>query len=125
MRFMILFLFLSSLCHAEERVKCEKCLVVFKPPKGSICENWDFGIEPDMQINETDLTEERAKKSIEWLSKNIISKGGETGNGKLNNLKVIKGYIFKSDVINAKPEYKAQITESFCIWLRDEGFWYD
>ena len=78
-----------------------------------------------MQITDENLTFELAQSASTWLKENIDNQGGLYKLGKLNRKKIIIGYALKSEYINASPEQKQVNLENYCVWLREEGFWYD
>ena len=121
-----LSLFLTSFnCFPNDLKLCPKCSVTFVQPENSICSGWHFKIEPDMQITDENLTFELAQSASTWLKENIDNQGGLYKLGKLNRKKIIIGYALKSEYINASPEQKQVNLENYCVWLREEGFWYD
>ena len=109
---------------ANNTKSCPEC-ITFTQPKESICEGWEFKIEPDMQITDSDLTKEKAIEALKWLTENIDKKGHLYSYGKENRLKVVKGFILKSDFIGAEPQDKEDARSFYCNWLRGKGFWYD
>ena len=109
---------------ADNTQSCPEC-TTFSQPKGTICESWEFKIEPDMQITDKDLTKENALEALRWLKENIDKKGNLYSYGKANQLKVVQGFILKSDYIDSEPRDKEDSRKFYCKWLRDEGFWYD
>ncbi len=128
MKSIILFLlFVPLSAFGSDKKFCQdwKCGGRFDAPKGSICEGWKFNIEPDMQINDADLTEQSARKAIDWLSENLTKEGRLISFGKENSLKRIRGYIFKKSYLDSKSVNKEIMRKSYCTWLKNEGFWYD
>ena len=109
---------------ANNTQSCPEC-ITFTQSKGSICEGWEFKIEPDMQITDADLTKKTVLDALKWLKENIDKKGFLYGFGKSNKLKIVQGFILKSDFMNSETEGKNESREFYCSWLRDEGFWYD
>ena len=78
-----------------------------------------------MQITDDDLTLDNVKDSLTWLNNNIDKQGVLYGYGKANRLKVVQGYIFKSDYLTSHPDDKEYALNNYCNWLKSEGFWYD
>lgn len=126
MRFIIILYFLSlSVASADTKLCNNSICGAFGAPQGSICEGWEFSIEPDMQIYDSDLTEEGALNSIDWLAKNFIKDGYLYDFGKENSLKRIKGYMLKKSYIDSNFENKEHNRKNYCTWLKAEGFWFD
>ena len=113
----IVFYFLTTNAFANSSV--------FIQPKGTICAGWKFLIEPDMQINDADLTAQSVKKSFKWLSENFENEGYLIRYGIENSMKKIKGYLLKKDYLNAQESDKDIARSRYCTWLKSEGFWYD
>jgi len=126
MKYVLAFTLVISLSlFSKESELCADSYSEFIQPKGTICAGWEFGIEPDMQITDNDLTLNSAKESLTWLNKNLDKHGFLFKYGKVNSLKIVQGYIFKSGYLNSHPNDKKGALKNYCNWLKIEGFWYD
>lgn len=112
---------------ANESVLCENwnCGGSVDAPQGSICEGWKFSIEPDMQIHDSDLTEQSAQSAANWLAENVTKDGFLNSLGKENRLKRIRGYLLKNDYLESSEADRDNAKKRYCMWLKTEGFWYD
>lgn len=108
-------------------------LLTGAPPEAELCRSIPNRIEPDMRIQESDLTREKAAQAATELAAMIERGEVDEGSqfGALNRLKIIKGHVLlRQTQVDRKtygpisPEARDS-TKSFCDWLVNEGFWHD
>jgi len=100
---------------------------------GELCANVERKTEPDMRIEESDLTRDAASSAALELHRVIERSelGDEVQMGVGNRLKIIKGYVLlqqaRADEANtlADPTGAAESRAIFCNWLVKDGAWYD
>jgi len=96
-----------------------------------LCGAYPRKIEPDMQIQELDLTTSRALQAVKDLEKNLPKGSREHDFGTLNRLKVVLGYTLRRQALEDAAQFGATSTPAkasttaFCTWLVEKGFWYD
>lgn len=98
-----------------------------------LCRGVENKIEPDMRIQESDLSQSAAIEATDKL-KAMITRGELTGElqfGALNQSKIIHGHILLRHAITDRDEFGSssaeskESTRSLCTWLSTEGFWHD
>ena len=98
-----------------------------------ICVGQPRLIEPDMQIQETDLSTPRAREAIASLKKMLVDKPQDqvTEYGISNRLQILTGYVLRQQALEDAAKHGASSPQAsssakaFCTWLTDKGFWYD
>lgn len=129
----------SWLCRNEPGVKVRSCIALLLLAQvgashaGELCANDERNTEPDMRIEESDLTRDAATSAALELHRLIERSelGGEVQMGVGNRLKIIKGYVLlqqaRADEANAlaDPTGAEESRAIFCNWLVKDGAWYD
>ena len=98
-----------------------------------LCRGRENNIEPDMRVQEADLTKAAALEATKRLSDRIRRDAleGDEHFGVLNAQKVIRGYLLKRQAERYAAKHgashptAAEFRDSFCAWLSSEGFWHD
>ena len=98
-----------------------------------LCSGFQSKIEPDMRIQESDLSQSAATLAADKL-RAIIDRGqvaGESHFGLMNQLKTIQGYALLKQAQADREKFGARSSEAkdstarLCKWLVKDGFWYD
>ena len=95
------------------------------------CGAYPRKIEPDMQINESDLTTAAALQAAKALENKPAGALREQDFGTLNRLKVVLGYALRRQALEDAAQFGATSaqakasTAAFCSWLVEKGFRYD
>ena len=80
-------------------------------------------IEPEFRVLEHQLNEESALRAMDYLQ--LVVQGKEHPGEWLtlpNNLKLIEGYVLRREALKTKSE---RDISDFCLWLEQNGFWYE
>lgn len=101
-----------------------------------ICHDFTSEIEPDMQRQDSDFTQQNYKSALErlettlpeWMEKSFKrNKDFPTLNGQLfqgdiwlayaNSMATVKGYVLKLEYLSARPEDKEAARQLYCTFL--------
>jgi hypothetical protein len=99
----------------------------------TLCAGVESAIEPDMQIQESDLDRAAASAAAGKLQ-DMIRRGeldGEFHLGAMNQLKIVRGHILLHHAQSSRTAFGPASAEAkdstmaLCNWLTTEGFWHD
>ena len=100
-----------------------------------LCAGIERRIEPDMQVQESDLTTARALAAARELDGLLDEADAgfdqERAHGIHNRLQVLTGYTLRQQALEDAATYGGEADAAkrsrneFCTWLVDEGAWSD